>query len=777
MILKSIRLRGFKGVRSGMGLDELFLDLTALPDGLIAVTGQNGAGKTTLLDNLHPYRLQPFKIRKAKDWSPSAFSYYDQCFGSDACKELVFEMDGVKYKSLILIDAERRKQECYLYRGGLSSRDWQPLNDGKTKTYDEAVEKVCGSPSLFFTSVFRCQGAKNLSDYTRGDIMSVISELLNIDHIREQADKCRSVGGTLSAGLAALRSKIDELRRESEVVSGLQHRISERDASIANDHLLLADTKKLLDAAQCELNSAKERKSAQVSELERLNMLRSQLSAEQGRLRDADAALQKVTTDYDKRIADLKAAHERFKSDLGGKVARAEKIVSGCEAIREAVDNEVVLVANIERINGEITALRAEREELQKQHAEYDKRLSAVLADIKAAEAAAGRLDGLDCRADGTGWLNPDCRLISAAVKQQESLPSLRETAVDLERRVAEDKVGIDAYSIRLGTAIDQYDAAVVKRDECRKFTRLLPELELAESSLVEWCRDMEDRERAFASDLKTLEGEKWHDESSADLARMKISDSVRGLETQIASFPAFADEDVTIRELSIKCGSLMSAVDGYEKRIREGELAVSALKAKLEIANERLASADDLIAKSGRYEREIAKFSLLQKACSNDGIIALELDDAAPSIAAIVNDLLRSCYGSRFTIRLDTQSARLDGSLKEDFDIVIFDSETGDERSVTEMSGGQAAYINDALTRGICLFNIQSRGKTYGTLFADEVDGALDADRKLEFLNIKREALRIGSHAREFFISQSPDLIELADARIVLQPGIVTIQ
>lgn len=44
MILKFIRLRNFNGFRSGMGLSEVAIDLTSLPDGLVAITGRNGAG-------------------------------------------------------------------------------------------------------------------------------------------------------------------------------------------------------------------------------------------------------------------------------------------------------------------------------------------------------------------------------------------------------------------------------------------------------------------------------------------------------------------------------------------------------------------------------------------------------------------------------------------------------------------------------------------------------------------------------------------------------------
>jgi len=778
MYLKSIKLRGFKGVKAGIGVDEIFIDLATLPNGLIAITGPNGSSKTTILDNLHPYRLQPFKIRRAKEWSPAAFSFYDQCFGSDAMKELVFEMDGVTYKSLILIDSERRKQEAYLYRSHPEYNNdarpsgWFALNDGKTKTYDEAIEKVCGSPSLFFSSVFRCQGAKNLSDYSRGDIMSVISELLNIDHIKAQSEKSRVVINGLSAGLASVRSRLADIDSEQDVVTDLQHKIADLDVDIAGTHLLLADSRKDLAAVQVEFSGMKERKAAAESERVRLDMLKSQLSAEQKRLQDTTVSMQAVIADFDRRIASARTDYSRFRSDLEAKVARAEKIASGGEQIRQAVETEVLLVAQVEPANAELNRLRFERDVFRASLAASEKELSGLAADIRNAEAAASKLVGLDCRADGSGWLNHDCKLISAAVDYRDSLPAWIDHHDELVSKIGMDTAVINTVSVGISSATKIHDTEVSKLAECRKFTRLLPELELAESSLTEWRQQLVDREKSVESDIKTLEGDRWLADSELLLVGSKINSAIRDLEQQIAVFPALWCDEELLRNKLIREGALLSAIDGYEKRIRESELSASGLKAKLEVSRSRLDAGDGLRSQAARYESEIAKFSLLMKACSNDGIVALELDDSLPTIAAIVNDLLSACYGSRFTIRMDTQSAKVDGSMKEDFDIVVFDSETGDERSVTEMSGGQNSYINDALTRGICLFNIQSRGKTYGTLFADEVDGALDAGRKLEFLNIKREALRIGSHSRELFISQSPELIELADARVVLEKG-----
>lgn len=68
---------------------------------------------------------------------------------------------------------------------------------------------------------------------------------------------------------------------------------------------------------------------------------------------------------------------------------------------------------------------------------------------------------------------------------------------------------------------------------------------------------------------------------------------------------------------------------------------------------------------------------------------------------------------------------------------------------------------------RGIALYLASNAGQPYQTLFSDESDGPLDPQRKLQFMRMKREVLRQGGYEREFFISQTPDLVAEADAVI----------
>lgn len=70
---------------------------------------------------------------------------------------------------------------------------------------------------------------------------------------------------------------------------------------------------------------------------------------------------------------------------------------------------------------------------------------------------------------------------------------------------------------------------------------------------------------------------------------------------------------------------------------------------------------------------------------------------------------------------------------------------------------------------RAVALYLAQNTGRRYDTLFSDETDGALDPERKRMFMAMKRRVLELGRYAREFFVSQTPELTAMADAVIDL--------
>lgn len=106
---------------------------------------------------------------------------------------------------------------------------------------------------------------------------------------------------------------------------------------------------------------------------------------------------------------------------------------------------------------------------------------------------------------------------------------------------------------------------------------------------------------------------------------------------------------------------------------------------------------------------------------------------------------------------------------MKETFDVKVFDGHRGTEKSLGEMSGGEEILVNECLTRSVALYASQSSSTRCETLFTDETDGALDPEAKRTFMQMKRAVLKQGGYGREFFISHTPELWEMADHKIMV--------
>jgi exonuclease SbcC len=229
----------------------------------------------------------------------------------------------------------------------------------------------------------------------------------------------------------------------------------------------------------------------------------------------------------------------------------------------------------------------------------------------------------------------------------------------------------------------------------------------------------------------------------------------------------AAVDVTAAIVETDRKLVANRESVAALDGRIEASIRSQTVLQAE---ANGLGADLDRFSATQMRADRlsdEIAQWKLLAKGLGNEGVIALTIDDAGPALTDTVNRLLLACYGMRFTVEIRTQRALASGELREGFEILVHDADANSTKSVSVMSGGQKVWINECLTRGIALYLAQNTGQPYQTLFSDESDGPLDPQRKLQFMRMKREVLRQGGYEREFFISQTPDLVGEADAII----------
>jgi exonuclease SbcC len=725
----SLKLRGFKGIRSKSGKDEIVLDFSDIK-GLAAITGANGAGKTTVLDNLHPYRIMPYR---AGSYSPKSFSFYNECYGRGASKELVFEFESRLYKNLLLIDTEKKKQEAYLFLK--EGQQWQPLCDGKVENYDNLINSLLGSPQLFFTSVFRCQDAQKLSDYTKGEIKDIFVELLGIESLKLRGAKAKESREMQLRQLDQLIKEQSRLSGEIEIAKQAAEEFEKYQDELKGISKSIHETETKRESVLAEIQSVK----AEIAVSENLQKEKNSLEADAISIRAKIRLLNQTVS---------KADEVRKASGMESRLLR------DIEILKKELSEADTLLENLNKIFSDMKGIETNIAEKQKALSELSltrrHELSSLKTALEGAQKSRKLLDEVPCGLE----LHGKCLLLKDAVEAKNSITKLLEAIFKVKNPSSEEKNLeseiaslreriVSVGNIKHNLSVSGREREEIKRkisgmekelDRIRLLSKLLPEVELAEKSIP----DLEESLKRIAEKLSLI----------------VPNDNLKQKEKTLNS---------TLSELQVNRTALLQKDAGIRQSIGEKTALI-----KKGIDSEKVLSG--LIPKIEKISQDISEWAILEKAFSNDGIIALEIDDAGPMISAIANDLLFSCFGSRFSVRIDTQAAKADGKgLKETFDIVIFDSERNESKSLHSMSGGEKTWIEEAITRAISLYNSSKSGKKYQTLFTDEKDGALDHQKKKEFIAMKRKVLSLGGYDLELFISQSPEIQEVADNTISL--------
>ena len=167
-----------------------------------------------------------------------------------------------------------------------------------------------------------------------------------------------------------------------------------------------------------------------------------------------------------------------------------------------------------------------------------------------------------------------------------------------------------------------------------------------------------------------------------------------------------------------------------------------------------------------------------LQDACGAKGIQAFLVDAAAPEITATCNDLLHSCYGPRYSVRLTTQAAKAAGGVKEVCDLTVLDGERGTDGSASLKSGGERVILGEALAMALTIYHKRRSPIPIADMIRDECAGALDSENAVAYIRMLRKAREImGGDGTIYFVSHVPALWALADARVRLSAGKIEVE
>lgn len=805
MRVHSLMLKGFRGIRDGMGQDVLELAFERLAPGaaLVAIAGANGRGKTTVMDNLHPYLLMP---SRASTGAPGGFSYYDHVVLPESEKTLVWEMDGRRYRSqLVIRSGGRRRTESYLF--AWDDGAWRPaviadgtVSDGRCDSYTRCVEAICGSAETFFTSVFAAQGRRHLSQYRNAEIKGLLADLLGLDEIGRLGSRAQEVVRGLKAGLSALRMRQSELAVDEARVKADLTRLHGADQAVAT-------AVKARDAARSGCDAARLAHARLLGEQSRSTAIGEQRARLEDRLRLAAATLQRSEAEWQRLQDDLRERTERLNRRVAERITSAK---SRREAAEVRLRRCAAIVADAARVARAERRLPLARRVL----AAWQARLAQARVGIEQAtrardacsharqrlgaiEQAAGKaalraqeltrqfglVDSVPC----SGLpLQGRCQLLGDAREAAALMPSARGEIERLAQERAQVLRDIEPIERQ---AAQRQGAADALRDAERRVARASSR-EAALSALAghkaELVRAQEDH-AALLEDVKALQlVESIRESGDERTERQAIAGGLQASAQQRqARREAHRAETVAIDQM------LAALPPGFDvQRLVDAAAHVTAAQCSLDEAERAHSAAladvhkrqateaersrhearrSALGAHIDRVQNRLADWLLFARCMSHDGLIALAIEDAGPALSGLANDLLLACYGARFTVAIRTQVETAKGEAREGFDIEVNDSESGDTKSVVLMSGGERVWINECLTRAVALYLAQQSGRRCMTLFCDEADGALDADRKRMFMAMKREVLKLGGYEREFFVSQTPELTAMADAVIDL--------
>ncbi|MES2299417.1 MAG: DNA repair protein [Pseudomonadota bacterium] len=801
----SLTLRGFRGIRDGLGRDELSLDLDAIAGGaeLVAIAGSNGRGKSTLMDNMHPYLTMPSRAGVA---GPGGFSYYDHVYLPESEKDLIWTHGGLRYRSQIVFRLNgKRKTEAFLFQQGIQG--WAPVclddgavSDGKVDTYERCLEAILGKAETFFTSVFSAQGKRQLTAYKNAEIKTLLGDLLGLDEIRLLGQRAADTARLLKAGLGTIRltqaSLEDELRR----VDAERVRIGDARSRVESVTTAKHAAQQVLDAArERQVQLVAERDQAHQTELRRSDLLAErdaliQSGRDAAQSSDAqDARERQRLTQLQQRIAARAELARARRQSLEDKRGSLNRILSRAGAVMRAgrrhVLAERIVVARGTRVTQcrhavlRLAELQAsDRAALQKM-ATIER--EAGQASLRAEELR--RRFGLTQEVPCFGTdLQGRCKLLGDAREARTLMPSAdleisrlaqKKRAVNDELNalraqraaLAESPACLDEAERQLECArrrASRYAVLAGQAGEIRQARTALCGLgqelnAITETGLIEETTEEFVERQQIAATCKAIATERERQQAQWRSALQRV-------EAAIAALPAPHEEQrllVSMRAVDAAANALRAAEQAHVVAVQDARSLELVEGQAADLGARRARGAQRMAAVEG----ELGNWMLFAKCLSNDGVIALAIDDAGPVLSGLANDLLLACYGGRFTVSIKTLVETGKGEPREGFDIVVHDSESTDSKSVGLMSGGERVWINECLVRAVALYLAQHAGRRYATLFSDEADGPLDPERKRMFMAMKREVLRLGGYEQEYFVSQAPDLTASADAMIDL--------
>lgn len=825
MKVLSAKSRGLIGLKEGMGVDEISLDLSQL-SGMIALAGENGRGKSTFMETLQPHPIMP--SRKSVDGSKYALQRNFYLRDSYLDREYLF--NGDRIRCLVKINGGSN----YSPEGFIWIND-QPKVDGKISSYSGLATEIFGSQELLFNSAFCAQGSKQLNNLDPADLKNLFAEMIQLHKYIKWEDVSKGCGKILNGKLSAveksimvLNSKITEFAisgtAEIEIEKGLKEQAEkavirltdmitaqegkieeEKKKLIENDKLVSRknDIQKSLDQVKKDIETESQQSLKELGTAkEKAQTIFSQFKQHEETLKDKEAieravsGIETLTNELTAHREDLEKGNEtvrQFNENLDTQEKQIRKIKD------KANNSESLILTTI----NELSKVRGEHQlDIEKAKTTYSTAaLEAELLSLR------NQTKILETRKQDQAC--PDimakCMFVNAAYKALDMIP-------DIKSHIDSNKWGFEKIHDKAIHLIQEIDIWISEKKEAIKTLKETADKDI--KAITEQVIAQEvDRDKA-ADGVKALKDQisKIERRISELKPIAAKADLIKVAESQIESLKkqkeAITQEglelktkwDNRINKLQLRKSEMIGLIldmvkiidSDVESRIQAMERELSGLKATLETVKKSISQAETKIKDLEREAQEIEKLNkdleaanaekktitgqmglwlYCQHGCGKDGLRALEIDSVVPNIVHETNDLLSS---SNFgTIKIITQDP---DTGKEIFKIIVI-NDSGKEVPLDLRSGGEKIWPVQALRLGMTLIYKRKSNKIYKTVFNDELDGSMDPKNAKRFISLYPRFMKTGGFDTCFYISHKKECVDMADHSLVFADGGITVE
>lgn len=381
---------------------------------------------------------------------------------------------------------------------------------------------------------------------------------------------------------------------------------------------------------------------------------------------------------------------------------------------------------------------------------------------------------------------------MDAAEKRREGLLEELQT-VGAELTVLGDR------AVALGTDLSKTakdaEQVTARLAELAPLTRLFEPLLAADARLAVLEPQLADAEARLAQDQAELSGlppaehvpeaPNLHDIRAELSAAEALAHQVEGLakaeaflEGQLPQEQAARDEidrllqdiarlpAVTLPEPTIDRAAAARAVASGEESVRSATSTVARAEQRLEQYHAGSARLVEFDEQRKRLELELGDWNRLAHNLGRDGLQSAEVDSAGPELTELINDLLHTCHGPRFTVSVDTSRLSADGKkMVDECRVNVIDLETGEEKEVSEFSGGERTILGEAVSGALTVLACRRANVRQPTLVRDETGAALDPQNTRVYVEMLRRQMTLIDAAHLLLVSHAPEVWSLVDA------------